>query len=335
MWKFAPIYKETIWGGCRIAALKGHTSPSPCVGEAWELSSLPMWETVVADGPDKGKTLRELCREYGDEFMGRSVRSRYGDRFPLLVKFIDATADLSVQVHPDDEGARRHGYPNGKNEMWYVVEAEPGARIADGFREPVSPEEFARIVESGDIESRLNYVDVSVGDAYYVPAGSVHALGAGTMVVEVQQTSDTTYRIYDYGRRDNAGAPRPLHAELARDVIDFGRRGGIPIPYVEKEDGVSPIVSTPYFNVSLVMVSEEMRLDFSAVDSFVILVGVAGRCRVRSGKDERALCCGETLLFPASSSGVEIIPEDDFRALEVYVEECPGAPDAPGSEGID
>ena len=216
MWKFKPILKSTIWGGSRIIPFKRLDVRLDDVGESWEISGVPGMETVVESGLDAGLTVTQLVDKYGPALMGEKNYKKYGDDFPLLVKFIDARAELSVQVHPDDALAQRRGHKWGKTEMWYIVEAAKGARIASGFRTPVDPADYDSLVESGRIEGVLGYIDVRPGEVYMTPAGRVHAIGRGCFLVEIQQTSDLTYRICDYHRRDSEGKERGLHTERPR-----------------------------------------------------------------------------------------------------------------------
>ena len=221
IYRFVPLFKETIWGGNRILPFKGLPSDSRQIGESWEVSGVQGQESVVADGPDAGKTLGELCAAYGAALMGTANAGRYGTSFPLLIKFIDAASPLSVQVHPDDEYARRVENDNGKTEMWYILGADEGAGIYCGFKRDTDKEEFLAKVKDGTVEELLNFIPVKEGDCFLIEAGTVHAIGAGCVICEVQQSSNVTYRVYDYNRRGADGKLRPLHVEKAVDVINF------------------------------------------------------------------------------------------------------------------
>ena len=226
MWTFLPILKSTIWGGDSIAPFKGIKTDKTAIGESWEISGVEGDESVVAAGPDKDMTLTALIDKYGEKLLGKKNFQRFGNRFPLLVKIIDAAQDLSVQVHPDDDMARRLGQANGKTEMWYVLKAKKDARLALGFTRAIGREEFRPLVESGEIENVLRFIPVRKGEAYFIPGRTVHAIGKGMMVAEIQQTSDVTYRLYDYRRKGPDGKERQLHIDLAEEASDLGFTDG-------------------------------------------------------------------------------------------------------------
>ena len=219
--KFEPILKQTLWGGNKIIPFKHLTENLPNVGESWEVSSVEGSESVVANGACKGMTLPEVVRTYKEELVGEANYARFGDKFPLLIKFIDAQRDLSIQVHPDDELARKRHNSFGKNEMWYVISAEPGAKLISGFSQEITPKEYKERVADGTFADVLQACEVKPGDVFYVPAGRVHGIGAGVFVAEIQQTSDITYRIFDYNRKDKDGKLRELHINQAVDAINF------------------------------------------------------------------------------------------------------------------
>lgn len=317
MWIFKVLLKNTIWGGDRIASYK-NLSASDGVGESWELSGVDGSESVVAEGPDAGLTLSELVRRYKAALTGERNYRRFGDRFPLLIKFIDAKEDLSVQVHPDDTFARSHGYPNGKTEMWYVIGAKPGARIAFGFKDSVDSRDYERLVETGEIVDALNYVDIDPGQCYFIPAGRVHAIGAGAFVAEIQQTSEQTYRIYDYHRKDKEGNERELHTSLAYETIDFDDVMPCPVDYRIEEDVPVRLVECPYFTTNLLVADRELTRDYSEKDTFVVIIAVEGKADLTSGGNTLRIVRGTTVLIPASASGVKISPlgGKPFKMLE-------------------
>lgn len=319
MWKFRPILKNTIWGGDRIIPFKGLDARLSDVGESWEASGVPGMESVVESGPDAGLTLTELVDRYGPELMGEKNWQKYGHSFPLLVKFIDAHADLSVQVHPDDALAQKRGYPNGKTEMWYIVEASKGARIASGFKRPVDPADYDSLVESGHIEDVLNYIPVRSGEVYLTPAGRVHSIGAGCFVLEIQQTSDLTYRIYDYHRRDSQGRERELHTELAREAINFNDADVKAVDYIQRMNVPVTVVRTPYFSTNVLNVDTDLLRDYSESDTFVILVVVDGEAEITCGDESVTAKRGQTLLVPASALGIKINPAKTCRIIETYI----------------
>lgn len=320
MWKFDPIFKSTIWGGEKIDPFKHTVTDQAQIGESWEISGVSGSESIVADGPDKGLSLSQLLEKYGKSLLGERNYKRFGNRFPLLIKFIDAAADLSVQVHPDDALAQRRGEANGKTEMWYVIDADKGARLANGFKNPVDPADYEGLVESGSIEEVLNFVDIRPGDTFFIPAGRVHAIGAGSFVAEIQQTSDVTYRIYDYHRKDKNGYERQLHTELAKDAINFNDTDGNPVEYTEHPDIPVNLVRTPFFSTNVLEIDSEVMRDYSECDTFVILIAVKGEAEIACGRQTMTLRGGETLLVPASASGITINPKGNgFRALETYI----------------
>ncbi len=317
-YKFEVFLRETLWGGDRLIPFKGLPIPRCYVGESWEISGVPAHESVVAergissDG-DVGLTLSALIGKYGAELVGSRIYEKFGTMFPLLVKFIDARRDLSIQVHPNDELARaRHGCL-GKSEMWYVLEAEPGAKVYSGLRRAISKPEFDRLVSRARTGNPFADVvaahDSHKGDAFYLPAGRIHSLGAGNLVVEIQQASDVTYRICDFGRTDAQGRTRELHTELARDAIDYAdvqAEADYRVRYDAAKAQVE-LVSCPYFRVSLVTVTSSAHIDLGT-DSFVILVCLKGAAEV-NGISVRQ---GETVLVPACSNILDIVGSTKF-----------------------
>lgn len=319
MWKFEPILKETIWGGKRIASFKRIKTDKTDIGESWELSGVPGNESVVADGPDKGKTLPQLIEEYGASLLGERNYSKFNGTFPLLVKFIDARDDLSVQVHPDDAMAQRHGHKYGKTEMWYVLEASPGARLANGFNREVEPSDYARLVETGDILDVLNFNKIRPGEVFFIPAGRVHAIGKGAFVAEIQQTSDDTYRIYDYHRKGADGKERELHTELAAEAINFKDVGGSPVSYTLRPDIPVNVVTSPFFTANVLDIDHDMMRDYSEWDTFVIIVATKGKATLTCGNSSMEIEQGETILIPANANSLSIEPHGHFQALETYI----------------
>lgn len=319
MWTFLPILKTTIWGGERIAPFKGIETGQTNIGESWEISGVAGNESVVADGPDKGLTLPQLIDRYGSRLMGEHNYKKFGNRFPLLIKFIDARQDLSVQVHPDDSMAQRLGHTNGKTEMWYVVDSDPGATLALGFKNPVKPEDYRNLIESGEIENQLNFVPIHKGDTFFIPAGAVHAIGKGAFVAEIQQTSDDTYRIYDYHRKDKNGKERELHTELAFEAINFNFTDGSPVKYTPHKDIPVNLANCPYFTTNVMSIDAELMRDYSELDSFVILIATAGKATLRCDSSELTVCAGHSVLIPASAQRLTIDPDGTFTAIETYV----------------
>lgn len=319
MWIFEPILKSTIWGGDRIASFKKIKTDMTDVGESWEVSGVEGSESVVAAGPDKGLSLSSLIDKYGSDLVGERNFIKYGDLFPMLVKFIDASRDLSIQVHPDDDIARKHGKRNGKTEMWYVLNAEKGARLALGFKEKINPDEYEKLVESGKIEEVLNFIPIKKGDVFYIPGGRVHAIGAGAFVVEIQQTSDDTYRIYDYHRKDKDGNERQLHTELAKECIRFDDTNVKPVEYTPHRDIPVNLVSSQYFYTNLLQIDEVVLRDYSEWDTFVIIIATHGKASLTCGEETIDIHEGMSVLIPASARMLTIKPKGNFTALETYI----------------
>ncbi|MDE7466413.1 MAG: class I mannose-6-phosphate isomerase [Muribaculaceae bacterium] len=319
MWTFNPIFKSKIWGGDRIPALKNIETECKEIGESWEISGIPGAESVVCGGPDEGLTITQLIERHGSNLLGRRNYARFGNTFPLLVKIIDAHDDLSVQVHPDDALASELGMPNGKTEMWYVLAAAPGARLASGFSRPVDEAEYEELVSSGRIEEALKFIDVKKGQIFYLPAGRVHTIGRGVLLAEIQQTSDATFRIYDYRRRDHQGRERELHTALAAKAIRFDDTEGGPIEPKVNTDIPVNVVNCPYFTTNILHLDQEVMRDYSEKDTFVVLMATEGEADIQAGTDTLRLCKGYTVLIPAQASGVTIIPVGSFTALETYM----------------
>lgn len=307
--RFTPILKSVIWGGGKIAPYKGIATEQTNIGESWELSGVKGDESVVAEGEYAGKTLPELIAELKGELVGDKVYAKHGTEFPLLIKFIDARDDLSIQVHPDDElSAARHG-KHGKTEMWYVVAAGEGAHLKAGFSQPVTPEEYERRVADNTLTEVLCDYKVQPGDVFFLPAGRVHAICAGSFVAEIQQTSDVTYRIYDYGRVGKDGKPRELHTELAKDAIDYAVLPDYRTCYEEAKDRETELVSCPYFTTSLYDLDREAEKELSALDSFLVVMCLEGEGRIVDDEgDETSVRRGETVLVPASCRSVRFMP---------------------------
>lgn len=321
--KFQPVLKQTLWGGDKIISYKQLDENLPNVGESWEVSAVEGYESVAIEGPDKGQTLSQLLDKYKEKLIGKSNFERFGNRFPLLVKFIDATQDLSIQVHPDEMLAKQRHGTFGKNEMWYVVDAETDAKLILGLSRPLTPDEYKERVTNGTFVEVLQTCNsVRPGDAFYVPAGRVHSIGKGVFVVEIQQASDITYRIYDYNRKDQNGNLRQLHTAEALEAIDFADvQNDFHINYERVPNEPAGIISTPYFTTSFYELTEPMTCDYSELDSFVIFVCVGGSCRLLDSEgNATTLVTGETVLLPAELQDVTIYPEaEGVKLLETYV----------------
>lgn len=321
--KFKPVLKDKIWGGTKIRSVLGiDFSPLPNCGEAWVLSGVDGNQTAIVNGFLAGNDLNELVEIYMGDLVGDAVYERFGDEFPILVKFIDAADYLSIQVHPDDELAAKRKIGYGKSEMWYIIDADPDSELISGFSRKVDRETYLTHLHNKTLRDILNVEKVQKGDVFYMPAGRVHALGPGTFLAEIQQTSDTTYRIYDWDRVDHEGKSRELHIEEALDAIDFNVYDDYKSKYKPNKNGSANLVTSPFFTTNLISLDKTLGKDYSELDSFVIYVCVAGSVTlVHDGTTEPqiALSQGEAVLIPAGIDRVDIIPSSPSEILEVYI----------------
>lgn len=324
---FEPIFKDKIWGGQKIKTVLGKDfagapdRPLPNCGETWEVSDVEGNVSVVREGNLQGKSLHELVEQYKGELVGEHVYAQYGDRFPLLIKFIDANDDLSIQVHPNDELAKQRGVGFGKTEMWYIIQADEGAKLNSGFNREVSKEEYVKAVADNTIQDLLNIEDVKAGDVFFLPAGRVHYIGKGLLLAEIQQTSDTTYRIYDFDRVDQTtGKTRELHTDLAVDAIDYHHYDDYKTEYEKKLNESVNAVTSDYFVTNVLNFDQEVLHDYTHIDSFVVLICVAGALTVETeGGYKVPLKMGQCVLIPASINTVTLVPDGDMTVLETYV----------------
>lgn len=317
--KFKPILKQTIWGGNKIAKFKrveGHDDEQ--IGESWEISGVKGNESIIANGPYEGKTLPEMVAEMQDRLVGTENYKRFGNDFPLLIKFIDARQALSIQVHPDDEKARQQGMKNGKTEMWYLMDSEPYATLRCGLKQAITPEQYKEMVADTTICDAIAEFPVKADDCFFIPAGRIHSIGKGCFLAEIQQTSDATYRIYDFNRRDKNGNLRELHTRQAAECIDYNVQEDYRTEYVPaKNQGVS-LVQCRYFNTAVYNLDEPMTLDYSELDSFVIIIGLKGEATFTDNEgNATTLRGGETMLVPATTKTLNVNGEIKF--LETYV----------------
>lgn len=317
---FKPILKSVIWGGSQICPFKGITPTEEGVGESWELSHVDDNFSVVAEGELANKSLDELIKEYGKELVGGKVMERFGSRFPLLIKFIDARDNLSIQVHPDDELAKVRHNSFGKTEMWYVIKADKEASLYSGFSQQIDKEEYVKHVENNTIMDVLKKYDVSEGDVFFLPAGRVHAIGAGCFIAEIQQTSNITYRIYDYNRKDKNGNTRELHTELAKDAIDYTLYPDYRTHYKAHTNATVNLADCKYFTTNLIELDTVMVRDFEELDSFVVYICMEGSATLRDSNGyEIRIHQGQTALIPANNKTVAIIPAPKAKFLEAYI----------------
>ena len=321
--KFAPAYFEKIWGGQHVKTIlhQDFGDLMNC-GEMWLLSGLEGQNSIVCNGDFAGDELNDLIETFMGDLVGEDVFNKYGERFPLLIKIIDPLDNLSIQVHPDDELAQKIGLYNGKTEMWYVMNAEKGAQLVSGFNRDVTPKEFEEAVANKSVEGMLNYVDVHNDDAFFIPARKIHALGAGCMVAEIQQTSDTSYRVYDWDRIDRFGMKRELHIDEALATINFKKEDSGKVSYDKKtKNATVSLVKCPYFTTNLIKLDTKSALvkDYSELDSFVILMCTEGSFILSYEDGTETVRTGECILIPNVINKVEIISDGECKLLEVYI----------------
>jgi mannose-6-phosphate isomerase len=318
--KFRTIFKDKIWGGEKIKTILGKDfAPLPNCGETWEISGVEGNISEVAEGPLAGKNLKALIQEYQAELVGESVYEKYGDEFPLLVKFIDANADLSIQVHPDDELARKRHNSFGKTEMWYIFQADEGSKLISGFNQPMTQEKYLEAFNSGKLTDILNEEPVQADDVFFLPAGRVHTIGKGLLLAEIQQTSDITYRIYDFDRTDAQGNKRELHVEEALDAIDYRHYDEYKTKYEPKKNEPVQLAACPYFMTNRLEYTQNTERNYQGLDSFVIYVCMEGQAEIIAGGKGYTMQKGDAYLIPASIPQVKLATDSGFKMLESYV----------------
>lgn len=321
MYKFRPILKSLIWGGEKIAPYKGIDTDMKAIGESWEISGVKGNESVVAGGVDDGMTIPELIARDKESLLGKKNFNRFGMEFPLLIKFIDARQDLSIQVHPDDTLAWERHQSKGKTEMWYVVDADNGARLRSGFAKQVTPDEYEKSIADNTITDLLKEYDIHKGDLFFLPAGRIHSIGAGAFIAEIQQTSNITYRIYDFNRLDDKGNPRELHTELSKDAIDYTVLPDYRTYYEACDNKRVPLVSCDYFTTSLLKLTEQYEMQLANLDSFVILICTAGNGTITDNKGNSAeIRQGESILIPADVEGLKIEVNEKLELLTSWID---------------
>ena len=317
MYKFEPLLKSTLWGGDKIIPFKHLKSDQQQVGESWEISGVKDNETIVSDGEYKGKSLNELVALLKEKLVGKDNYLRFGNEFPLLIKFIDARQDLSIQVHPTDEIAHRQGKERGKTEMWYIMNSAPDAKLYSGLKMQLTPDTYKQMVENDTICDALAQYPVSEGDVFFLPAGRIHAIGTGCFLAEIQQTSDVTYRIYDFKRKDKDGNYRQLHTQEASESIDYTVLSDYRTQYTPQKNEGQLLVECSYFNTSVYDLTEPMTIDYTELDSFVILIGLQGEGTLTVDGEEVSFRAGETVLLPATVQEVQV--SGTVKFLETYV----------------
>ncbi|WP_430429655.1 type I phosphomannose isomerase catalytic subunit [Maribacter litoralis] len=316
--KFKPILKERLWGGTKLKEVFGKPIESDITGESWELSTVPGDISVVANGSLEGKSLQELIDSNAEELLGKSVVERFGKEFPILIKFIDAKQDLSIQLHPNDALAKERHNSFGKTEMWYIMDADPKAELIVGFNKDVTKEEYAESVANDTLLDLLNYEQVKEGDTFFINTGKIHAIGAGVMLAEIQQTSDVTYRVFDFNRKDKEGNLRELHTDLALDAVDYEKKDDFIVSYDKTKNEVNTMVDCPYFKTNFIELSENLDLDTAQRDSFTIYMCVGGEAKISTAEGEVSIKSGETALLPASTQKISLL-STGAKLLEVTI----------------
>ncbi len=315
--KFRPILKQVLWGGNKIISFKQLDADMEQVGESWEVSGVKDNESIVANGQYEGMKLNDLVALLKGDLVGNENYERFGNEFPLLIKFIDASKQLSIQVHPNDEQAKAKGLKRGKTEMWYIMESAPDATLLSGLKRTITPEEYKAMVENETITDALCEYRVGEGDVFYLPAGRIHSIGSGTFLAEIQETSDVTYRIYDFKRKDKDGNYRQLHTEAAAECIDYSVENDYRTKYeARKNEGVE-LAQCAHFTTSVYDLDEPMLLDYSELDSFVVLIALSGECTLSTGDTETQLRAGETVLLPATTQTLNV--SGTVKFLETFV----------------
>ena len=319
--KFKTIFKDKIWGGNKINTVLGKDfGDLPNCGETWEISGVEGNISVVAEGALAGRSLVELIDSYKGDLLGHKIYGKYGNQFPLLVKFIDANADLSIQVHPDDKLAKTRHNSFGKTEMWYVFQADEGSSLISGFNQPVDKQDFLNKFNSGRIMEILNKEKVKAGDVFFIPAGRVHTIGKGLLLAEIQQTSDITYRIYDFERVDSNGQKRELHVEEALDAIDYNFYDHYKVAYDNLINKPVELVKSDYFTTNKVSLNQTLERNYSNLDSFIIYICFDGDCILEYDGGKVVVKKGDAVLLPAELKKVKLIPKEKCEILESYID---------------
>ena len=315
--KFQPILKDKIWGGEKLNQHFNKDSSSTKLGESWEISAVPNDISVVSNRELKGKSLQELLNVYKAELLGENNFKRFGEQFPLLIKFIDAKQDLSIQLHPNDELAKTRHNSFGKTEMWYVMQADKDANLIVGFNQKVDKEAYLKHLENKTLTQILNFDKVKEGDTYFIEAGRVHAIGAGVLLAEIQQTSDITYRVYDWDRLDDEGNERELHNDIAIDAFDFGMKDDFRVDYKKLKNASNEMVTCPFFTTNFIELDSKLEKENNQ-DSFIVYMCVDGKVEISTDTSKDHISKGETILIPAAIKNYKLKSEY-AKLLEVYI----------------
>ncbi|MEI6694990.1 MAG: type I phosphomannose isomerase catalytic subunit [Bacteroidota bacterium] len=318
--KFKPVFMDKIWGGSKIKTVLGMDyAPLPNCGEVWALSGVADNTSEVSNGFLEGNELNELIEVYMGDLVGDAVYEKFGVEFPILIKFIDANDYLSIQVHPDDELAAKRKIGSGKSEMWYILQADENAELIAGFNQKVNKESYLKHLNNKSLREILNVEKVKKDEVYYIPAGRIHALGPGLLLAEIQQTSDTTYRIYDWDRVDENGISRQLHIDEALDAIDFNVYDDYKTSYQHQLNKTENLLETPFFTTNVLQLNKKLEKNYEELDSFVIFVCIQGRGELHFGSEKLNFKKGEVVLLPANIKKIQLLPLEEIKLLEVYI----------------
>lgn len=318
--KFETVLKEKVWGGkALVSRYNKKSTGSHQVGESWELSAVADNQSVISNGFLAGNNIEELIEVYMGDITGDAIFEKFGNEFPLLIKFIEAQQDLSIQVHPDDDLAKKRHKAYGKTEMWYVLESKKDSKIYTGFKKGVTKKIYEEALMTGKIEELMNVENAEAGDAFFTPAGRVHAIGAGIVLVEIQQTSDITYRIFDWNRKGSGKEKRELNTELALDAIDFNQTGENKIRIKPELNKSENLVNCEYFNTNIITFNKSIDKDYFSIDSFVVYICIEGEFLICWDGNSDKVTKGETVLLPAMIKEVTLKPMNEARLLEVYI----------------
>lgn len=316
--KFYPILKERLWGGTKLKEVLNKPIESDITGESWEISNVPGDISVVSNGRLANTSLDSLINKFPELLLGKSVVERFGKEFPILIKFIDAKQDLSIQLHPNDELAQTRHNSFGKTEMWYVMDSDAGSELIVGFNKDVTKEEYTKSLEEDTLLELLNYEPVSQGDTFFINTGKIHAIGAGVVLAEIQQTSDVTYRVFDFNRKDKSGNLRELHTEMALDAMDYEKKDDFKVTYNGTSDTINTMVDSPYFKTNFLNLTKDFNQDTTTRDSFTIYMAVDGVAHIKTNEGSVSIGKGETVLVPAMAKRIRI-ETDGVKLLEVTI----------------
>ena len=318
--KFEPILQEKIWGGTKLKSLLNKASDKENIGESWEVSAVKNNVSIVSNGVYKGQNLQDLLEQYKSDLVGNKVFKQFGAQFPLLIKFIDAKEALSIQLHPNDELAQKRHESFGKTEMWYVMQADKNASLIVGFKTDCTQETYLKYLNENKIVNLLNSEKVTEGDVFFIPTGRIHAIGAGVLLAEIQQTSDITYRIFDWNRVDAQGNGRELHTDLALEAIDYKAQTNYKTNYHSALNQTKPVVVCPYFTTNIIPIFGTLIKDYSAIDSFVIYICTKGRVNLSYGNNQlEVIEMGESILLPNILNNITLKADLTSSLLEVLI----------------